>query len=306
LIQIDGAAPGPVCDPRFFPETAIYPSRDDLVDFRRQLGTKYQSMGRNAQSAVDAEGAAIWLGEYFRYRTSGCDHATAVPKVMTQIDGNPAPETCLEQCGYAISPSYGLAPAFGGSFSARLDRISGTCNWLAESEVPWITMNRPITGGSQQSMSYVVAPNGGGSRRGNIRVTLPGNTLYFEVSQEAPGESLTFQFYDPAVSTRPMTECQLRTPNTICTLFAVSNVFLPTVTYDWRVTYSYGGAKNRTQVGNLPTISFAESCASASGGAGVVPLSVTLTVTDPAGNVRTLISGQGGQPALQLRALACS
>jgi hypothetical protein len=61
------------------------------VDFRRQLGAKYQAMGRSAQSAVDPDGAAIWLGEYYRYRTSGCDHATATQKVMAQIDGQAAP-----------------------------------------------------------------------------------------------------------------------------------------------------------------------------------------------------------------------
>jgi hypothetical protein len=306
LSQVDGAAASPVCDVRFFPETAIYPSRDDLVDFRRQLGTKYQAMGRTAQSAVDPDGAGIWIGEYLRYRTSGCDHATAVQNVMTQIDGNPTPETCLEQCSYAFSPSYGSAPAVGGAFSAQLDRVSGACNWIAESEVPWITMNRPITGGNHDSMSYVVTPNPGGSRRGNIRVTIPGGTLFFEVSQDAPGANLTFQFYDPATSTVPSTECQLKTPNTICTLFAVSTVLLPTVTYNWRVTYSYNGSRIRTQDGNLPTISFTESCATAAGSAGVIPLSVTLTATDTAGNIRTLTSGQGGQPALQLRALACS
>ena len=91
LAQIDGAPPGQICSLLVFPENAVYPPRDHVVDFRRQLGAKYQAMGRSAQSAVDPEGAAIWLGEYYRYRTSGCDHATATQKVMAQIDGNAAP-----------------------------------------------------------------------------------------------------------------------------------------------------------------------------------------------------------------------
>src|SRR5262245_42295598 len=73
LSQIDGVAPGPICSLLAFPENAQYPPRDQVVDFRRQLGAKYQSMGRSAQSAVDPDGAAIWLSEYFRYRSSGCD-----------------------------------------------------------------------------------------------------------------------------------------------------------------------------------------------------------------------------------------
>src|SRR5262245_4604426 len=64
LAQVDGAAPPQVCAVRYFPETAIYPSREDSVDFRRQLGSKYQVMGRSAQSTVDAEGAGIWISEY--------------------------------------------------------------------------------------------------------------------------------------------------------------------------------------------------------------------------------------------------
>jgi hypothetical protein len=40
LSQIDGAAASPVCSLRQFPETATYPPRNEVVDFRRQLGTK--------------------------------------------------------------------------------------------------------------------------------------------------------------------------------------------------------------------------------------------------------------------------
>ena len=47
LAQVDGAAPGQVCSILQFPETAIYPPRDHVVDFRRQLGAKYQSLGRS-------------------------------------------------------------------------------------------------------------------------------------------------------------------------------------------------------------------------------------------------------------------
>ena len=59
LAQVDGAAPAQVCSISQFPENASYPPHDHLVDFRRQLGAKYQALGRTAQSAVDADGAAI-------------------------------------------------------------------------------------------------------------------------------------------------------------------------------------------------------------------------------------------------------
>ena len=51
-------------------------------------------MGRDLRSTfVDQEGAVIWVQEYLRYRLSGCDHATAESKVLSQIDGGPVPGT---------------------------------------------------------------------------------------------------------------------------------------------------------------------------------------------------------------------
>ena len=44
LAQIDGAPPGQICSLLVFPENAVYPPRDHVVDFRRQLGAKYQAM----------------------------------------------------------------------------------------------------------------------------------------------------------------------------------------------------------------------------------------------------------------------
>ena len=69
-----------------------FPPRNDSFDFRNQLETKYQTgLGRAAAPTfVDREGEVVWTQEYMRYRTNGCDHATATQRVMTQIDGQPA------------------------------------------------------------------------------------------------------------------------------------------------------------------------------------------------------------------------
>ena len=84
--------------------------------------------------------AAIWIAEYLRYRTSGCDHATAVQRTMTQIDGNPAPATCLVQCAYNVDTPAGVS-ADGGTFLAYPRRTSGSCEWAALSEAPWPQLN---------------------------------------------------------------------------------------------------------------------------------------------------------------------
>src|SRR6185436_10762332 len=73
-----------------------FPPRNDSFDFRNQLEAKYlNGLGRAAAPTfVDREGEVVWTQEYMRYRTNGCDHATATQRVMAQIDGNPAGAVC--------------------------------------------------------------------------------------------------------------------------------------------------------------------------------------------------------------------
>jgi hypothetical protein len=304
LAQVDGAAPAPICSLLAFPETAVYPPRDHVVDFRRQLGAKYQSQGRSAQSSVDGDGAAIWLSEYLRYRTSGCDHATASQKALEQVDGKPASETCLVGCSYAVD-SPRSAPAAGGDFSVEMDRRSGSCNWVAQSEVSWIVLRPPVTGGHRSPVAFAVLPNTGGPRTGRIRVTYPSGVANIDVNQASQTHNLAFQFFDPALATTPVTECQIRSTATICTLTATSVLPSAVATYNWSVEYVYGTSKVRTQTGGLSTFSFTESCTAAAGAGAVIPINVTLTATDVQGNSATISSGQGSQAALQLRAFAC-
>ena len=72
------------------------PARNETVDFRNQLETKYQTgLNRSASiTAVDREGEVIWIQEYIRYRVSGCDHGTSLQRVMSQIDGGAAGADC--------------------------------------------------------------------------------------------------------------------------------------------------------------------------------------------------------------------
>ena len=307
LAQIDGAAPAPVCSIRQFPETAQYPPHDQLVDFRRQLGAKYQAMGRTAQSAVDADGAAIWIGEYLRYRTSGCDHATATERTLTQVDGNPAAATCTTQCAYFVETPVS-ASGNGGTFTAQLRRTHGSCEpWVAMSEANWIILTAPVTGGDRSSQAYTVLPNNtGGARTGWIRFTYAGGVSNLEVRQDTPSTISGFEFFDPATSSSPTIECRIRTAGTACTLAVVASAATAAVTtYDWRVEYAYNGTKVRTQTSNLPSFSFTESCSASPLTGAVVPITVKLIASDAAGNTRTLISGQENQPALQLRVFSC-
>ena len=224
---------------------------------------------------------------------------------MTQIDGNPASETCVAQCAYYVTTPASV-PGAGGTFTAEMRRTSGSCEWIALSEAPWISLSRPITGGDRSALTYNVAANTGAARSGWIRFGYAGGTTYLEVQQGAPSGVVGFQFFDPATSTSPVAECAIRTTSTICNLNAVT-AGAPTAiaTYDWRVEYAYGGTKVRTQVGPSASFSFTESCGVSAAEGSVIPITVRLIATDPSGSSTTILSGQAGQPALQLRTFTC-
>ena len=78
------------------PMDVLFPGRNESFQFRLDLETKYQT-GLNraaAATAVDREGEVVWTQEYIRYRVNGCDHGTALQRVMTQIDGGAAGGIC--------------------------------------------------------------------------------------------------------------------------------------------------------------------------------------------------------------------
>ena len=77
--------------------TVSFPPRNEALDFRSQLETKYRTGLKRAASLltyVDNEGDVVWTTEYLRYRVYQCAHTTAVTKVMTEIGGGAQPATC--------------------------------------------------------------------------------------------------------------------------------------------------------------------------------------------------------------------
>lgn len=77
-------------------DTVVFPPRNESLDFKNQLETKYRDgLHRSGSStSIDAEGDVVWTQEYLRYRMNGCGHAIAVQNVFVQIDGFPAPALC--------------------------------------------------------------------------------------------------------------------------------------------------------------------------------------------------------------------
>lgn len=81
------------------PMDVLFPSRTDAFQFRNDLETKYGPDGLNRPASttyVDREGDVVWVQEYIRYRVNGCDHNTALARVLTQIDGGAPGGICAE------------------------------------------------------------------------------------------------------------------------------------------------------------------------------------------------------------------
>lgn len=96
MTQIDGLPAPPVCGASPIGQV-LFPPRNESLDFRLQLETKYRDgLKRTAtgSTTVDNEGDVVWTQEYLRYRVNGCGHAVAVQGVLVQIDGLPAPPVC--------------------------------------------------------------------------------------------------------------------------------------------------------------------------------------------------------------------
>lgn len=188
-------------------------------------------------------------------------------KTLTQVDGNAAPGTCLQQRAYYIAE-----PA------------------LADRSIH----------------SYTIAPNTGGNRTGSIRINYAGGRSFIGVNQGAQSTNVAFQLFDLSAQSTPTVECRLRVPSTACTLSAI-NTALPNAiaSYDWRVEYAYNGTKVKTQISSLASFTFNETCGPSASEGTPIPMQVRLTVTDTAGNSQTVSSGQGIQPLLQLRSHTC-
>jgi hypothetical protein len=312
LAIIDGQPPAAICaDNRDF--VIVFPPRNEILDFRRQLEAKYQQMGRPLQATfVDIEGSVIWTQEYLRYRVNRCDHGTASQKVMAQIDGGAPTATCGPTCAYRVAPSDRELTGAQQSNFVDLHAEPGGCPWTATSDAPWLTFSSDYSSGTNAvSIPYTVTQNvSGGARLGRIRVVWEGGNSTHTVYQNGNTFITTFTMSDQFRSgSQPVTECHFRSAGSPCTFTATSN--LPgggNYTYTWTASYPYGGVvKTTTATGASATFTITDACGASDSNAGGNhgDLDVTLTVVDSLGNTQTVRSGEGMQPALRVVKFSC-
>jgi hypothetical protein len=306
--QVANGPAGPICaEP---PDGLVaFPSRADVLDFRRVLEEIYQQMGRGLTlSYADLEGVAIWTAEYLRYRLNSCEHPAASEKTLTQVAGNPPPDTCFVPCSYLITPGniHYSASAATGRVEIRPNRAG--CAWTAASDASWLAFPSDYTSGNSfASIPYTVEQNNGADRLGRIRFAFPTGGSSMIVSQSGTPFVAGFTLVDTFRGPSGTTECQFRSANTPCTLTAFANLPGNTYTYAWSVSYFYGTLKQGTQTGASAIYAFADQC----GGTESTPegtfkeMVVILTISDELGNSITIRSGEGNSPALGVRLYTC-
>jgi hypothetical protein len=311
MAQIDGNPPGGICaENRDF--VILFPPRDQILDFRRQLETKYlQSLARGpAPTFVDIEGSVIWTQEYLRYRVNECDHNSAVQKVMAQIDGGAVADTCVPACRYRAAP--GDREVSDGQQTNSFDLVGepGGCAWTASSDASWLTFPSDLTSGTNSvTIPYTVLQNvSGGPRIGRIRFAWAGGGAAHTIFQAGSALISSFTMTDSFRSGgSPATECHFRSMATPCTFTATDNFPGGNNVYTWTATYFYGTEKTTTQTSASNQFTITDACSgtdsTASGNHG--DLTVTVTITDSAGNSQTITSGQGMQPALRIVRFTC-
>ena len=310
MTQIDGGTPGGICaENRDF--VIVFPPRNETMDFRVRLESKYQAMGRSQQSTyVDPEGSVIWTQEYMRYRVNECDHTSAAQKVFQQIDGGAVAGTCVPGCRYRVAP--GVARYDDRQHTGVVDLIGepGGCAWTAGSSAGWLTFDSAYAAGSNGiSIPYSVAQNvSGGDRTGRIVFSWTGGSTTFFVDQSGSPFITSFTMTDAFRSgSTPTTECHLRSSATPCTFTVTSNLPGGSYTYAWTASYVYGGVVKTATAGTGATYTVTDACGAsdASAGGTDADLEVAVTVTDSLGNTQTVRSGQGQQPALRIKKFTC-
>jgi hypothetical protein len=123
--------------------TVTFPPRNETLDFRQQLETKYRTgLGRApGPTFVDVEGTAVWLQEYLRYRVSRCDHAVAEQRVLAQIDGLGIQPVCAQPTSLSFpirSDSLVFRQTLEAKYRDGLRRGAGSSSVDVEGEAVWM------------------------------------------------------------------------------------------------------------------------------------------------------------------------
>ena len=72
-------------------------------------------------------------------------------------------------CRYVLTPASQSVGASGGESTVTM-AAGPECAWTATTDVGWITLNQPVSGSGNATLSFAVAPNTGAQRAGSVTV----------------------------------------------------------------------------------------------------------------------------------------
>lgn len=192
--QIDGQGIQPTCGTT---ATAIFPPRNEPLDFMVQLEAKYRDGLRRVASPsfVDVEGNIVWTQEYLRYRVSSCAHVDAQQKVFDQIDGRGV----QIDCGAAVA-------TFTGTWRGTVRSTGCTASGVFASQcgvVPSITDTLTLV--LSQSGNNVSGTINVGGISAAASGTATGNRLSITGRATAEGLTVSYESWDTSLSGSSMT-----------------------------------------------------------------------------------------------------
>jgi hypothetical protein len=217
--------------------------------------------------------------------------------------------TPTSRCTFTVSPTT-VSLGSAAATATIIVTAASTCGWTAVSGTPFISVTAGASGTGNGTVTISVDANTGATRTGTV--TVAGQTVTVTQTGGSSAIVAAFQLLDPASQAGPTDTCRFRSATdqpTTCVLQSTSFPVGATglVAFSWTVQYTYVTTKTLTQSGSSPQFSFTDMCGQMSSTADGVaqPLSVTLTVTDSAGNTATATSGTGNQPPLFVRLFTC-
>ena len=184
--QIDGRPVQATCGSA---STAVFPPRNEPLDFMIQLEAKYRDGLRRtaAPSFVDVEGNIVWTQEYLRYRVSGCGHDSSQQRVFDQIAGRGIAVDCARRTDTFAFILPGPQPNVMGPIRAangpvRVD-LNFTGNFIILACVGTTTACIPM-GGRPQTRTFTIPRD---FPAGPIQATVAFNTNFPQPPGSASG-----------------------------------------------------------------------------------------------------------------------
>lgn len=172
------------------------------------ISASVPSQGMRGEVNITAEPSCAWTATtpapwvYLYSGAAGAGNGTLGFSVAPNVGPSRSVVITVAGQSFTVEQADGCMPAFfegetvvgaeGKTGTASFFFGSGACGWNAESSAPWITVTSTSSGTGDGSFTYSVAPNPGGERVGEIRVSNGAFRVRQLCVNSFPGPQMTF------------------------------------------------------------------------------------------------------------------